>query len=939
VHPPVTGEDGSETCHAQATDAHGPRDRFVAQLLALRSGGSGSTDTKFGATQGTDLQSAVAEAEADCDDWEADCDEQRTATPPVQPPAATNGPFTRWPAPPDIAELRRQAERRLLSPAVRSLAAVRAALPAKAAEAVLVEAVCAHSVVLVTGGTGCGKSTQVPQYILDDWLRRAVPEDADLHLVCTQPRRVAAISVAERVAEERGEVCGAAGCLVGYHVRLDPCRSSCTRILFCTTGILLRKLVERGGSFEDLTHVIVDEVHERDLNTDLLLLLLKRALLRGDKLKVILMSATGEEACLLDYFRDFDPATVCVEGRCFDVAMFGLEDALALTAYTLDSESAYAHKRRPAPASAGAPARLSQHGGGSSTVYASTAAEFEAGGESSIVTNPWYDAELYQALPERTKAVLRRLNEERLNADLLEALLEALHASEAKAEAEADLPTGAFLVFLPGIGEIRELMGRLSSLRSFAESTELIPLHSSLTPEEQKRVFARPQRCRRKIVLATNIAETSITIEDVTCVVDSALVREQRHDTSRNTRILADAFASLAALRQRAGRAGRVRAGKCYTLVSEARRRALPGHPTPEMLRAPLETLCLQVAKLGLREPISDILRRAISAPRASAVGAAVTRLQALKAMNADETLTPLGDHLAALPVDVPVGKMLLYGAMFGCFHQVATIAAAVSYRSPFLSSVDARAQVDAAKRQLSIVTDADTNDLTAIVNAYDGWAEALRCGGARAGHEFCRRHMLSPQVLTAISDMRRQFDRLLVTAGFLRSVGEYERQPCRPHPSLLRAVVTAGLYPNVVRIVTDVCGRKRLLIADEEVHAHPSSVFNPGRFSWGTYIDKMRTSRLFVHELMGTSAIAIVLFGSELKIDHLNSTVRVDEWISMRCAPRTAVLLQAVRTMVEELLRRKLSNPSLAVSEAGETLHKLLACLLDSDRSANSDH
>merc|ERR1740124_1669418 len=539
----------------------------------------------------------------------------------------------------------------------------RESLPVSTLEEPLRRAMETHQVAIVCGETGSGKSTQVPQMLLEAALGNGL--GGATSIICTQPRRIAATSLARRVANERCQQVGGRGALVGYQVRLEAKRTESTRLLFCTTGIALRMLLCE-PPLEGISHVVVDEVHERDTQTDLLLLLLRELLPLRPKLRVLLMSATVQSETFSRYF---DGAPVLTaQGRSYPVTEHPLEDVLAYTGHVLSPDSPC----RVQSAQSWHKASFATHRG---TVRQEL--QDESGGNG----NPDYDEARYDSCPEHVRVALRHMNEHVINVELVMELLGYI---------DAELGDGAVLVFLPGLANITELLSALVGSRAFGDASKwrVLPLHSSLSPAEQQQVFETMPPGVRKVVLATNIAETSITIDDAVFVIDSGRAKQSMFDERKQMRRLVDVWISQAEARQRAGRAGRVRAGHNFKLYTHHRHTVLmqPAR-TPEMLRGPLQEVCLQLrlAPLLGEMPLRGAMARMIDTPPEVAVTAAVSSLQRTGALDADEALTPLGRHLAALPTEISVGRLLVYGAMLRCAQPVLLIAAALSDRSPFL--------------------------------------------------------------------------------------------------------------------------------------------------------------------------------------------------------------------------------------------------------------
>jgi len=685
---------------------------------------------------------------------------------------------------------------------------------------------------------------------------------------------------------------------VGYTVRLDSKRSDSTRILFCTTGIALRMMLS-DNPMENVSHIVVDEVHERDAQTDLLILLIRELLPQRPQLRVLLMSATLQAETFSRYFDDC-PVLSC-KGRSFPVTEHFLEDVLEYTDFKLHLDS---------------PCRLVDNNaqwqkatfkvhGGRNTQY------WQEGG---VALNPDYEEARYASKPEGVRAVLRHLNEQVINHDLISDLL---------AHIDDHFGEGAVLIFLPGIADISTLLNGLQTTKRFgnADKFRLLPLHSSLSPAEQSAVFDTMPPGVRKVVLATNIAETSITIDDAVFVIDAGRAKQSMFDERKNMRRLVDVWISQAEARQRAGRAGRVRAGHVFKLYTRFRSvRYMEAARKPEMLRGPLQELCLQLrlSPLLSETPLRSAFSLALDEPPEAAVTAAISSLQRTGALDADEQLTPLGRHLAALPVDVATGRLILFGALLRCAEPILLIAAALSDRSPFLAPFARRDEARAAQ----LTFNSEQSDHLAVLEAHRRWEQVRREAGAAAAHKFCERHFLSERTLQGMSDAAQQYWGQLAELGLLPSLhrtSDATREALRraanenaDNPLVLKAVLCAGLFPNVLKVQP---GKSAPVFTQQKqsVTIHPSS-FNKGQkvfeTGWLCYHEKVATSgKIFVHDCTAVSALDLMLFGAEPQILHTQHRVLIDGWIDLRMAPRTAVLCKALRQALSELMTQRIAD------------------------------
>ncbi|EPS71537.1 hypothetical protein M569_03222, partial [Genlisea aurea] len=378
-------------------------------------------------------------------------------------------------------------------------------------------------------------------------------------------------------------------------------------------------------------------------------------------------------------------------------------------------------------------------------------------------TNPNYDPSYYREYSDQTRQNLRRLNEDAIDYDLLEALV--CHIDETYAK-------GAILVFLPGVPEIDTLLDKLVASSRFRGhlSEWLLPLHSSMTPEDQKKVFLKPPDHIRKVIVATNIAETSITIDDIVYVVDCGKHKESRYNPHKKLSSMVEDWISQADARQRRGRAGRVTSGVCFCLYTCHRyEQLMRKFQVPELMRMPLAELCLQVKLLSLGS-IKEFLSKALEPPKEEAIATAVASLYEVGAFEGNEELTPLGYHLAKLPVDILLGKMMIYGAIFGCLSPILTISAFLSHKSPFVYPKDEKENVERAK--LALLADhsggARQSDHLLVAISYNRWERILNLSGERAAKNFCSSHFLSSSVMYMIRDMRIQFGSLLADIGLV---------------------------------------------------------------------------------------------------------------------------------------------------------------------------
>ncbi len=554
---------------------------------------------------------------------------------------------------------------------------------------------------VLVAATGSGKTTQVPQMLLDAGVA------GDRRIVILQPRRVAARTVAARVAWERG--CKL-GCEVGYQVRFEEHLSHASRLCFVTEGILLRWL-QNDQELRGIGVVMFDEFHERNLLSDVALALVKRLqqTTRPD-LKIVVMSATLDAEPVARYLADNPerPVPILVsEGRTFPVAIHWAE---------------YGDQR---PAS------------------------------------------------ER--------------------------AAEAVARIVGSGSPGDILVFMPGMGEINATISALRNAR-LAEQCLLIPLHGDLAPDDQDRAFQSSDT--RKIVVATNVAETSVTIDGVCHVVDAGLARIARYDAERGIQTLAIEDISRASADQRAGRAGRTAPGTCWRLWTEGNQLSRPAKNTPEIQRADLAETVLLLHSLGIRRATDfDWLDQ----PDLEAVERAEKLLTVLGALSDGSapdsgTLTPIGRQMLRLPMHPRFSRMLVEASRRGCVPEAAQCAALVSGRDLLMRVARDDAQLQGARERFE---ESVQSDFLTLLRAHEF---AKEC---RFELNACQRVGIHAGTARQVEDTLRQ---LLEIARRERLIQEEDRELRNSsHPDALAKCLLAGFIDQLA-IRTDAGSRECLL-------------------------------------------------------------------------------------------------------------------------------
>ncbi|XP_054842559.1 3'-5' RNA helicase YTHDC2 [Eublepharis macularius] len=977
----------------------------------------------------------------------------------------------------------------------------RQSLPVYEKQDEIVRIIKENKVILIVGETGSGKTTQIPQFLLDDCYKNGIP----CRIFCTQPRRLAAIAVAERVAAERREKIGQT---IGYQIRLESRVSPKTLLTFCTNGVLLRTLMAGDSALSTVTHVIVDEVHERDRFSDFLLTKLRDTLQKHSSLKLILSSAALDVNLFVRYFGGCP--VIYIPGRPFEVKEMFLEDILRSTGYTnkemikykkeklreekqqttltewysaQDNSKTELQRQRAIPNVAEEYDLLDD---GGDTVF-SQLAEKDANclepwlikemdaclsdiwlhkdidafaqvfhliltenvsvdyrhSETSATTlmvasgrgflsqveqligmganvhikssNGWtaldwakhfgqtevvdllesYCASLEVGYLDESSLVHANAGE--LSAEDRE-LLKAYHHSFDDEKVDLDLimhllynichscDAGAVLIFLPGYDEIVGLRDRiLFDDKRFADNPhrfQVFMLHSNMQTSDQKKVLKTSPPGIRKIILSTNIAETSITVNDVVFVIDSGKMKEKSFDALNCVTMLKMVWISKASAIQRKGRAGRCRPGICFRLFSRLRFQNMLEFQTPELLRMPLQELCLHTKLLApINCPIADFLIKAPEPPPALIVRNAVQMLKTIDAMDTWEDLTELGYHLADLPVEPHLGKMVLCAVVLKCLDPILTIACTLAYRDPFVLPTQA-SQKRAAMLCRKRFTAGTFSDHMALLRAFQAWQKARSDGWERA---FCEKNFLSQATMEIIIGMRTQLLGQLRASGFVRARGGGDIRDVNTNSenwAVVKGALVAGMYPNIVHV-----DRENVVLTgpkEKRVRFHPTSVLSQPQYKkippangqvaaiqalptdWLIYDEMTRAHRIAnIRCCSVVTPVTVSLFcgsarlpsnalqePSSFKVDGVPNdssdsemedrttanlaSLKLDEWLNFKLDPEAASLLLQLRQKWHSLFLRRMRAPSKPWSQVDEaTIRAIIAVLSTEEQSA----
>ena len=432
----------------------------------------------------------------------------------------------------------------------------------------------------------------------------------------------------------------------------------------------------------------------------------------------------------------------------------------------------------------------------------------------------------------------------------------------------------------------------------------------------QKQIFTRPPRGIRKIVLATNIAETSITIDDIVYVINGGKIKLTNFDAESNIATLKPEWVSLANARQRRGRAGRVQAGICYHLYTRAREMTFEQFVKPEILRTKLEEIVLQIKILELGK-VGPFLNRIMEGPEQKRIDRALDLLRTINALDDDERLTPLGFHLAELPMDPQTGKMILLGAIFSCLDPVLSVAASLSFKDAFVIPLGKEYLAD--QRRFALSEDSKSDHLM-LANAISGWEKSHN------KRQYCWDNFLSESTIRMLVNMKKQFGEHLHKRRFLKScdIKDGEANRNSNNPSLVSAIISAGLYPNVAKVKGN---RGKLLLQTEyerRAEFHPKSVNfkeTPSNFRYPyiSYYTKVKSTGTFIHDGSMVSPLSLIFFGRDIRTGREDfedgtsmDTCNVDKFIKFKCNIEITVLMKQLRNELNVLLANKINNPGV---------------------------
>ncbi|KAF9732883.1 hypothetical protein PMIN06_007488 [Paraphaeosphaeria minitans] len=622
----------------------------------------------------------------------------------------------------------------------KSIADVRTSLPIHKYKETIINSMISEQVVIVCAETGSGKSSQLPQYVLEHYESQG---DHESIILCTQPRRVAAISLATRVAEEHGSRLGQT---VGYTIRFEDRTNEKTRIKYMTDGTLLRQFLT-SPDLDKIRAIVLDEAHERTLATDILMALLKDVMKYRTDLRILVSSATMDAQSFSSYYSG--APILWVPGRSYPITSY----------FASQPEANYL--------------------------------------QASITT-------VFQ-----------------------------IHASAAD---------GDILVFLTGQDEIEVALQSIEEtklkLGNRVKELIVLPLYSSLPQEEQGLIFRPAPEGARKCILATNIAETSLTIDGIRYVVDCGYSKENSYNNTTRLEQLSVVPISRASANQRAGRAGRTGPGSCFRLYTQySFQNELAETSEPEILRVNLTSTVLLLKSIG----VNDLLNfEFMSPPAPESIASSLETLYCLGALDSRGVVTRVGRSLAQFPLPAEQGKCLLKASELGCLRPVIKIISMLGEANAlFFAPKDKKLHVDAARRRFYVN---GLGDYGAYERIYSSWVET------EYDTMWAKQEFLQAKTLARVRNVHEQLEKLCEQVGLVpEDEGELD-------PVAVKKAFVSGYFANSARMARDGQSYRPVKGANSTtVWIHPSSwVHEPTeRPKWLIYSELVLTSKEFMRSVL----------------------------------------------------------------------------------------
>uniref|UniRef100_A0A0K0EC50 RNA helicase n=1 Tax=Strongyloides stercoralis TaxID=6248 RepID=A0A0K0EC50_STRER len=725
----------------------------------------------------------------------------------------------------------------------------------------IIEKCLKYQVVLIKSSTGSGKSTQVAQYLLSYYINEG--RGAEFNCYITQPRRFSAISLAERVSKERYEDIGLS---VGYSVRFDsrlprPFGAIC----FCTVGTLLKRM--EGGLF-GVSHIIIDEVHERELNTDFLLIILRELSYKFPNLKIILMSATVDTTLFSNYFYNLE--IVSIDDKGYNVEHYFLQDIVQALKY-MPEKFEFPHNIK----------------------------------QDNTFWN-WNNINPTTGLSPISKIITEHvLENEEIPYEIIKKLIETCAKKEER---------GSVLVFMPGWNEIQHLIKYLKESKQNTNGLKyhILPLHSLLPIEEQRLVFETPPDGYIKIIVSTNIAESSITVNDVLYVIDTCRVRKKMYTKRYNMSEFVQMWTSKACIYQRRGRVGRVRDGFCFHLCSQEQFDQLPEYSMPEILISPLHSTILAVKVLGLGNSV-DFIMKALEPPNKDSIINDEIYLQTICALDEFKELTSLGRKLAQLPISPIMGKTILMSAIFDLVDPMTMIVSHAELQKDIFHLASNNIMLKNSYDKL--LGDWQSDHLLPLFihnyikkNTKQAFSMQVLCQYININHSTYKMMLSLYTQLTKILQSKCKIPCLNEIINMDNS-----KKNVRSH--VILSLLVGAYYPNIAFMKKK---KKFISIDRSSIIPHKySSIFNKSYLSFSSspfcvYSEKVMSIFPQCKEISVISPLQLLLFGCKDVLICGENEILLDNHIKIRMDPKFAQLILAIRPCVDELLISVCEKPHM---------------------------
>ncbi|XP_068494694.1 DExH-box ATP-dependent RNA helicase DExH6-like isoform X3 [Phaseolus vulgaris] len=864
----------------------------------------------------------------------------------------------------------------------------RSKLPIASFKDIITSTVESHQVVIICGETGCGKTTQVPQYILDHmWVKGEVCK-----IVCTQLQSMSAISVSKRISSERGEVIGND---VGYKVPFGSQGGRHSSIVLCTPGDLLKALASTGshyskrqhmkGDISSMTHIIMDDIDERDSSSDLMLAILREILPSNPHLHLILMSASFDAARFSQYFG------VCpiiyVPGLTYPVKNYYLEDVLSIVNSGADNQElspveklsldeaihlawsndewcsllelvscktspkvfdyqhsltglnplmVFAGKGKVGDMcmllSLGANCHLKATDG-------TTALEI-AEKENQLVAVELLKKHMnYDFGDKEEKNILDKYlataNLKDVDVVLIEQVIRKICV---------DSKDGSIIVFLPGWDEIIRTRERLlaSSFFNKRSKFKVVSLHSLVTSSEIDEAFLPAPHGCRKIVLSTNISETAVALDDIVYVIDTGLVKEKSYDPCKNLFTLQSSWISKASAKKREGCASRCHPGACYHLYSKVQSDFFLDFQCPEIKRMPIEELCLQVKLFDPSCKIEQFLSQTLDPPGFESIQIAVGVLQEIGALSVDEQLNPLGQKFGYLPVHPYTSRMLIFSILMNCLDPALTLACASKFKDLFVLPIlpDEKKRAAAARSELASLY-GGCGDQFAIIAAFQCWINSKKMG---LESRFCSQYFVSQRAMCKLDVMRKNLAAELYRNGLInRSVTDYCSNAY--DPGILQAVLVAGMYPMVGKLFFSSKSGNKIFVntrSIDNVFLNSDTVIynlssqNSLDCSFVVY-DEITSIDwgMCIGNCTAVGILPLFLLSKEIDVDQAKDctdniiTVIIDRWLYFQSTAFDAFHMNYLRELLRAAIIDKVTYSTDVLSPVLQAAVDSLACIL----------